>query len=277
MLTLSLFLSVWTAAASAAEPKPAFNKVLIVVLENTDLADALAQPFMAELAKKGGLLKDYRAVRHPSQPNYIAMIAGSTHGVSSDRNHTLDQPHIGGLLDKAGKTWKAYAEDYPGNCFLGKSSGSYVRKHVPFLSFKDVQKDPAKCGRVVEASAFAADLKAGTLPDYAMYIPDMNNDGHDTGVSFADKWLAKTFGPVLKDPALPSDLLIVFTFDEDSTSGGDNTVYTVLYGAGVAPGSVSVVRTGHYSLLRTIEDALGLGTLGLEDAKADPISGVWKK
>jgi len=31
----------------------------------------------------------------------------------------------------------------------------------------------------------------------------------------------------------------------------------------------------HYSLLRTIEEAFELGTLGLEDTKAVPIGGIW--
>src|SRR2546430_13558152 len=48
-------------------------------------------------------------------------------------------PHIGQIL---GDRWRVYAEDYPalpGKCNLTKQKDLYVRRHVPFLSFKDVQ------------------------------------------------------------------------------------------------------------------------------------------
>lgn len=275
-LLIGLWLGLGPSPAYAADAKPSFKRVMIVIFENTDYQDAISQPFFAMLAKEGALLADFYAIRHPSQPNYIALTSGDTHGVQDDKNVTLKVRHIGDLLEAKGKTWKTYADAYPGNCWLGGRSGSYVRKHVPFLSFKNVQKDPARCARIVDENAFAADAKNGSLADYSLFIPDMNNDGHDTGVDFADRWLAKTFGPLLKDPAFTKDLLLVFTFDEDSNAGGNNRILTILYGAGVAPGTVSKDRYDHYSLLRTVEDRFGLGTLGLNDAAATPISGVWR-
>lgn len=275
VLLLALCSAVFAGApAPAAGAAPSFKKVVIVVLENTDFQDALVQPFMSELAKKGALLKDFHAITHPSQPNYIALTAGDTHRVTDNSNVTLDVPHIGTLLEKAGKTWKVYAEGYPGGCYLGRQRGAYVRKHVPFLSYKDVQKDPVRCARIVDESSFEGDVKGGRLADYSLFIPDNNNSGHDTGVDFADKWLAKTFGPLLT--SFPKEALLVITFDEDSNNGGDNKIYTVLYGGSAAPGAVSSDRLDLYSLLRTIEDALGLGTLGLRDASAPSIRGVWK-
>src|SRR6185503_13744968 len=104
-------------------------------------ADAVKMPYLAALAKRGALLSNDHAEVHPSQPNYIAMIAGSSHGVDDDRRVTLDERHIGDLLEEHGLTWKVYAEDYPGHCFLGSSRGLYARKHVPFPSFKNVQTD----------------------------------------------------------------------------------------------------------------------------------------
>jgi acid phosphatase len=42
----------------------------------------MADPYFGSLAKKhkGNLLSDYYAITHPSEPNYIAMIGGSTFG-----------------------------------------------------------------------------------------------------------------------------------------------------------------------------------------------------
>ncbi|MDE2491050.1 MAG: acid phosphatase [Elusimicrobia bacterium] len=264
--------ALFPAAARAAGPS--FRKVVVVMLENTGYDRAAAQPFLSSLASRGALLTDLSAETHPSQPNYVALVAGSTLGVRSDSPVTLDARHLGDLLEAAGKTWRVYAEDYPGNCFLGAQSGLYVRKHVPFLSFRDVQDDSSRCANVTDASSFASDLQGGSLPDFSLFVPNLDDDGHDTGVAVADQWLSSTFGPLLGAPAFSQDTLLIVTFDEGTRS--DNRVYTVLYGAGVAPGSTSDAAYSHYSLLRTIEDGLGLGDLGQGDASAAPVSGVWR-
>jgi hypothetical protein len=56
----------------------------------------------------------------------------------------------------------------------------------------------------------------------------------------------------------------------------NNHVYAALAGDSVAPGGTTSTLYDHYSLLRTIEDGLGLETLGRSDAQAAPIAGVWK-
>src|SRR5262245_7554143 len=47
--------------SQSASP-PRVQHVLTVVLENTDYEQALAQPFLAQLARNGGLLTNYSAV-----------------------------------------------------------------------------------------------------------------------------------------------------------------------------------------------------------------------
>jgi hypothetical protein len=109
-----------------------------------------------------------------------------------------------------------------------------------------------------------------------LYVPDVRHDGHDTGVRQADQWLSERFGPLLSDPRFTANLLFIVTFDEGRRWWRRNHVYTVMYGASVIPGSVSNTRYDHYSLLRTIEDLFGLGTLGQHDATASPITGIWR-
>lgn len=262
-------------AGSASGSKPLFRKVLIIVLENTGYEAAIKQPFLASLAHRGALLSSFYAETHPSQPNYIALVSGSTHGVTGDGKVTIDARQVGDLLEGKGLAWKVYAEDYPGNCFLGAWKGGYVRKHVPFLSFKDVQTRPGRCARIVPATQLARDIRAGTLPDYSLYIPNRRNDGHDTSVSFADRWLSKTFGPLLQDPGFTAGLLLVVTFDEGPRSSS-NRILTVLFGDSVKPGSVSKKTYNHYSLLRLVEDQFGLGHLQDNDRNASVITGIWK-
>ena len=252
---------------------------MIVVLENTSYDKAARQPFLLSLERRGALLTNVTAETHPSQPNYLALVAGSTFGVRSDRNVDLDGAQIGDLLEAKGLEWKVYAEGFPGNCFLGNNHVDYVRKHTPMLSFKNVQSNPARCGRVVEAGELIHDVQNATLPDFSLYIPDLKNDGHDTDIVFADKWLAGKFGRLLADPRFINGLLFIVTFDEDDhffLLPSSNHILTILVGNAVAPGSISDAPYSHYSILRSIEDAFGIGTLGREDAAAAPIAGIWR-
>ena len=270
-LTLLFLAIVPVESAHGASSK----KVFIIILENENSTLAYQQPFLHRLADEGALLEGSVAVAHPSYPNYLALTSGSTWGIDTDRQRTLDATHIGDLLEAKGKTWKLYAEGYPGGCFLAKRSGLYTRTHVPFLSYRNVQQNPARCAHVVDAGELRADIVRRALPDYMMYIPDNNNNGHETGVANADRYLERTLGPLLKDRRFTQDLLVVVTFDEDDKQH-DNHIYTALWGDEVAAGSKPKARYTHYSLLRTIEDKLGVGTLDREDANAAPISGVWR-
>ena len=155
------------AVQGAQAEVPAFKKVVVILFENTDYERAMAQPTFARLAAAGGQLTQMVAVAHPSQPNYLALIAGSTFGQLHDGILDLPGRHLGDLLEESGKSWKAYAEGYPGNCFRKATFGAYARRHVPFLSFTNVTLNPARCARVVGAAEFFEDFRAGTLPDFS--------------------------------------------------------------------------------------------------------------
>lgn len=272
-----------------AESLVPFQKVVLVIFENENIDKPLSQPFFSTLVSKGALLTNYHAVAHPSQPNYIALTSGDTQGVDDDDNHDLGVKHLGDLLEAKGKTWKNYAENFPGSCFAGAVDGRYVRKHTPFISYLNVNKTP-RCANIVEASQFATDVKNNTLPDFSFYTPNMDNDTHDTNIVYGEEWFKKTFDPFLRQPAFKNVLLIV-TFDENECNtvgpyvtakkkvlckNDPNQVYTAFYGNGVKVGSTSNKSYDHYSLLRTIEAGFGLGTLGKHDDHAALITGIWK-
>jgi hypothetical protein len=273
---LLLLFAICSVPAYAQNPLPSFKKVIVVVLENTAYSTALAQPFLASLAKRGAVFKNFMAEAHPSQPNYIAMIAGDTMGVRDDASVSLKGEHLGNLLQKKGLGWKVYAEGFPGNCFQGDFQEKYARKHVPFLSFENVLKDPVACANIVDASQFQNDVLTSRLQAYSLYIPNLNNDGHDTTPGFADRWLAKEFGPKISDPKFLKDTLLVVTFDESLSYSGPNQILTLFLGDGVVPGSVVTTKTTHYDVLRTIEDTFHLGNLGRGDQAAHSITGIWK-
>ena len=257
------------------------RRVFVVILENTDATIAETLPFVSRLAARGAFLRNDHCIAHPSQPNYIAIVAGSTLGVTGSDPVTIDSSHLGDLVERKGLSWKIYAENFPGNCYLGATfgavaEGQYVRRHVPFLSFVNVQHDFTRCvTHVVSARSFDDDLAAGALPSLAFYIPDNLHNGHDSNAFAADTWLESRFGPLLDDPRFMSKTLFIVMYDE-SASANDLRIIAVFLGSMVRTGAVSFEQYDHYDLLRTIENVLGLGTLGRFDAAAHPVTGVWR-
>jgi hypothetical protein len=150
----------------------------------------------------------------------------------------------------------------------------YVRRHVTFLNFRNVQNTPSRCARIVNSTQFDIDVATKSVPKFAMYIPNNRNNGHDTDIATADRWLESRFGSLINDPTFMNGTLFIVIFDE---GGQTNTIYASLNGAGIQPGATSDTRYTHYNLLRTIEEILHLGTLGRQDATAAPIDGIWRR
>ncbi|MGZ3722853.1 MAG: alkaline phosphatase family protein [Bdellovibrionales bacterium] len=268
LIAVQLFLS---SMCFALAPK----KVILVIFENGNYNQSMAQSYFAKFANTGVLLSNFHAETHPSQPNYIALMAGSPMGNTNDSNINIDAIHFADLLEGHGLSWRVYAEAFPGNCFLGATKKTYARKHNPLISFRNVQNNPARCANITDATSFSADFHAGRLADFTMYVPDLNNDGHDTGVAFASRWFEQTFAPILADSAMMKNTMIVALFDEND-GGGTNQIYVAMNGPDVQGGMQINTSYNHYSLLRTLEDIYGTGNLGREDAKAAPISGYLK-
>ncbi|MFZ3228907.1 MAG: alkaline phosphatase family protein [Pseudobdellovibrio sp.] len=252
-----------------------FNKVIFIVFENTNYKDAIQQPFFKELANNGAHFSGLAAITHPSQPNYIALTSGSLNGVKGNNPINLNVKHIGDLLEAKELTWKAYADDYPGNCFTGTASNAYARRHNPFISYLNIQKDAKRCANIVNSSAFYQDVKNNSLPNYSFFIPNVKNDGHDTGVAFADKWYRKTFQSLFSNLDLMKDTLIITTFDENGGAAG-NVVYTNFNGPMVRGGIVIPDRLTFFSLIKLIEQNWTLDSLGKEDLGAASIPNVWQ-
>lgn len=236
------------------------DHIVVVILENTNYSGAIAQKNLLSIAKQGLWLTNSHAVTHPSQGNYVAMVSGSLNGVTGDGKYDIGSKSIVDLLEAKGLSWKVYAEGYPRTCFTGMGSGKYVRKHNPLISFTRVRA--SSCGNIVDNSKFGKE----PLSNFVMYVPDLNNDGHDTGVAYADRWFGNYFMPLLKNPTFMKNTLVIVTFDE---SDGDSTnhIYTVLFGPMIKPAQ-SNVKVDHYSVMKLIEDNFNLGNLGLKDKTA---------
>jgi acid phosphatase len=259
-----------------AAPTPAvYEHVVLIVLENHSFETVIGSsqaPYLNSLANQWSLATGYSGVSHPSLPNYLAMIGGSTFGITSDCTDCfVNAPSLPDRLEGAGKTWTGYMEGMPSPCFVG-SSGLYAQKHNPFIYFDPIRKEPARCARILPYSRLATDFASpATAPNFAFVTPNLCNDGHDCTLSTADAWVSHEVPPLLSSPAFArSRSLLVVTFDEGE--GGSDRVATILAGSGVKHGFQSAATYNHYSLLRTVESLWGLAPLAAGDGAASPMT-----
>jgi hypothetical protein len=249
---------------------PSFGHVWVIVLENRGyetIVDSKDMPFLHSLMAQGAVAQEYSAVAHPSQPNYLAMFSGSTHGVTDDGSHDIDGPSLADQLEAAGLSWRMVAENYPGDCFTGGSAkggqdgdGTYDRKHDPAISFRAIAESPARCADIIDFTAF--DPGAAAVQFIA---PNLCHDMHDCSLAEGDAWLASFVPRITDSAAYKAGGLLVITFDEAEVKGQDpahpNRVLAIALSPHVAPGTTSTVAHTHYSLLRTIQVAFGLPCL----------------
>jgi hypothetical protein len=254
--------------AGSTLPVPAQSPIVVIMLENkteADVHDATDAPYLKHLLAAGAEMIDYQAIAHPSQPNYLALFSGSTQGVFDDDLHDIDAPTLADQIEAAGKTWRMFAENYPGNCSLAATAsggpdgdGTYARKHVPALSFRSITATPSRCANVQPLGSFTPDAA-----NFIWVVPNLCHDMHDCPIASGDRWLASFVPKILEAPAFQpgGHGLVVVTFDEGRGNDGNAEVVTVLLGPDVRAGTKSDIAHSHYSVLRTIETSLGLPCL----------------
>ena len=245
--------------ATGAVRLPHVAHVVVVVFENHEesaVDDGSQAPAFKRYAARYADLTDYTAIGHPSLPNYLALVSGSTQGVTNDCTSCGPWPQsIGGLLTRAGKTWGGYAEGYP-------SSPLFAKKHMPFLYFTD------GASHVHPLSSF----NARRLPAYSFVAPNLCNDAHDCPLTTANAFLQRWLPPLLR---VPSTAVFVL-FDEGTTSiGGGGRVAAFVAGTAVKQHVSFRQSVNHYTVLRTIEDLFRLPHLGASRT-ATPLTGIWR-
>jgi hypothetical protein len=185
------------------------------------------------------------------------------------------------------------------------ANDNYAARHDPFMYFHSIIDDQARCdAHVVPLTMLDADLAANT-PNYVFITPSLCHDGHDApcangtepgGLESADAFLQEWVPRILASPAYQRDGLLIVTFDEAEISPTDplNSDATAccgesvspnspvpppgIYGLGggrvgavlmspfIRPGTVTQTPYNHYSMLKSVEDILGLPYLGYAGA-----------
>ena len=249
---------------------PAFSHVFIIVLENKEESAVINNTdaaYFNKLATQYARATNYYGIRHPSLPNYLAMIGGDTFGVKSDCTKCfINEDNLAAQLETAGHSWKGYMEGMPQPCYVG-SADPYAQKHNPFIYFDNIRNDPTRCNKLVPLTQLDADLQANPLPHLVWITPDLCSDTHDCPISTGDKWLETWVPKLLASPAWKNNGVLFITYDEGSGNKGccqlatGGEIATLVISPLVKAGFQSSVPYNHYSLLRTIEEAWGLPLL----------------
>ena len=257
-------------APPAVVPAPStsvhYSHVVVAVEENYDGPTLLGgSPYLAGLAAQGEYFPNYHGVSHPSEPNYMALVSGSTQGTDgSDSCVSSVAESIVGDGAASGVTVKGYIE--------GLTSGSlYACRHDPFSQFADA------LGAETDFANFPADNT--TLPALSYIVPNTVNDMHDSGIAPGNVWAQTYLDGYAQWAKTHNSLLIVISDENDGDAHystnqpgeNGNTALALAVGAGITPGSVDNASYDHYSLLRTVEDLFGLGHLGASATAADMI------
>ncbi|HMK99795.1 MAG TPA: alkaline phosphatase family protein [Acidimicrobiales bacterium] len=254
--------------------------IFVVLMENLGASQAMAVPSIAALAERYQSTPDFYAAAHPSLPNYLALVSGSTWGIDSDcTTCTVDGDNLGAQLSAADISWDAYFENIPSSCFLGPESpdGLYAEKHDPFAYFDDIRSSPVLCAHIEPFGDLTPLLSgpASGVPRFVWVTPNMCDDGHNCAPSVAGAWLSGFVSSVVASPAWRSGGMLIVTWDEGDTdaamdpqtaviapSGGGGPVLALVVTPGAPAGRVLAGPYDDYSVLRTVEEAFGVPLLG---------------
>ena len=260
-----------SAPAATAQVLPAPAHIVIVIEENkpdSSVIGSKSAPYINALANSGANMTQSFAETHPSEPNYLALFAGNTFGLTSDACpvNAGAAPNLASELLVAGYSFAGFPEDLPAVGSTACSAGKYARKHAPWANFTNV---PAANSRPF--SAFNNRSDYASLPTVSFVIPNLDNDMHDGTIAEADTWLYNNLSHYA-NWAVGNNSLLIITFDEDD-GGSENQIPTIIYGGHVKPGSYSETIS-HYNVLSAIEEMYGLPKTG-RAANAPAITDIW--
>jgi acid phosphatase len=250
--------------------------VFTIVMENKSRKQILGSgraPFINKLAAQGAVANGYHdSYVHPSEANYLWMVAGQNFGVldddDPDDNHLDATSHIADQLEMSGVSWKAYQESMGRPCGL-KSHGRYAAKHNPFVFFDDVNgwngrafAPSQRCiDHVVDYSQLDRDIAAGKLAKYVFITPNLDDDMHDGSIGEGDAWLAREVPKIMATPEYKNGGALFLIWDEGGgLPAADDPPFIVVSPNAVA-GKQSVVPYSTSSYLKTVQAILGVAPL----------------
>lgn len=281
-----------------------------------DIVGSPNAPYMNSLINTYGYDDNYYALGHPSDPNYFRILGGSDFGIDYNTGlNTIDAPNLMQEMDQAGISWAGYAQSMPSAGDL-TASGDYSPDQLPFADFSYVYGNtPGYLQEhllpLTQLSTNLAD--PSTFPGFTWIAANENNNGegpvdtlsgvlqfiatqltnHQYNVAAADQFVQQEVSTIESsktwtDPTEKDAIIIVTDEDNNNLSlgfgnQGNNVPMIVIPSAGAV--TYGGMQSGNfttdayyneYSLMATIEGALGLAPLTDNDTYAQAMNAFWK-
>ncbi len=273
---------------------------IVIVIEQDRACEALGDttymPYFNQLINTGLFYSNSHGVMHPSQPNFHALYAGTTQGITTnDQGYSFPtEANLAKSLFDAGFSFAGYSENLPFDGSQAYWAGDstypdlYARYLNPMAQYLNAGIDPLTNqprpnSAVNKTFAAFSSIPIGdysSLPTVSLIVPNNLNSTHGSNEaypwagspdvennnllrSWADAWLRNHLDNYLTWAKANNSLLIV-TGDEERWVGGTAASVTTIVNGDpdlFVPG-VNGTYVNHYNLLRTIEDMYGLSPLG---------------
>lgn len=275
---IASFAACLAALVALSPPAPAsarvarLHHVWLFVMENHSLGQIIGNPqapFLNRMARRHRVATRFYAPSHPSLPNYLAMISGSTHGCGSDHCHGgLRGPTLAEQLARNGLGWRGYFEGLPHRGYTGGNRGNYIQHHNPFVYFRSITSNRRQRQHIERLGALPRSLHRP--PAFSLIVPDNSNNMHDGSVRRGDRWLSRWVTRVMRSPAYRRGGTIMIVWDE-SHNDRSGCCLRHVHGGRIPLFIISRRADGHhrlrrpattYSLLSTIESGFRLPSLG---------------
>jgi hypothetical protein len=262
-----------TMPATAAARVHRLHHVWVFVMENHSLGQILGNPrapFLNRMARRHQVATHFYAPAHPSLPNYLAMISGSTQGCSNDRcKGNYRGPTIARQLTRNGYRWQGFFQGLPRRGYLGGDYRGYVRHHNPFVYFRSVTSKPRQRRHLRRFQAFPESLRRP--PALSFIVPNNAHNMHSGSIQTGDAWLAHWVPRIQHTEAYRHGGTIMIVWDE-SHNDASGCCLPGIHGGRIP--LIIITRHAHirhrlrrpsttYSLLDTLEAGFRLQPLGL--------------
>jgi phosphatidylinositol-3-phosphatase len=258
--------------------------VVLIIEENRSFSTVYptGMPWMSALGDAYGIATNYFSDEPGSMTDYLWLSSGSGESAFGCAgwgcSQIITSDNIFREINKAGLSWKVYAESLPSAGFMGDSSGNYVKRHNPAPWYSDVANDPGQQQNMVPFTQFAGDLAANRLPNYSLIVPNLQDDAHDGTIAMADAWLKQNITALLSSPYFSSggNGVLFITFD-NGDGDAQGQVFTCVVGPNVIRGIKVSTSFRHENTLRTMMGLLNLTNFPGASATAAPMTEFFLK
>jgi phospholipase C len=261
----------------SSDPPAQWDHVVLLVMENKSYSQifekfASSAPYIQSLVAQCGLATNYWSVFPKSLPNYVALVSGSTQGLTGDVKPADNQVDAPSLFSQLGNDWLGLMEGAKKNCWT-RNGNLYTVNHNAALYFSNIQQ-----------ACLAQSVPLGPTPDlsrrFTMIVPNLLHDMHATAtttttadrIAAGDAFLQDFVPQLVSTPQYRAGNTAIFiTWDEGQSTNLQVPLIVISPHTGV--GARDNTKYTHYSLVRAMQEMMGLSPLLANAAAAVSVRG----